>query len=550
MRMKKLKFNIAIEKKFEDSHYKERTIGQFKTWYEKLYEFSNFQSLSTVSFKVISDFIAYLSNETDYSVSSVRQAISSLEFLYNSVYGKNYHFSDIKIRRPERAIPKSISKESVKAIINNIENPKQKLIISIIYSCGLDISELINIRIEDIDIQSNKIKIRKDDEIYRETVIGNYLGDAIVNYLTAYKPTSYLFEGFTPNKPYSASSIRKIFDRAKSEVPNCKDFTIKNLKYSYVKHLVDEGFQLTDILNHIGLSSYEIYSRLDNEERLIEYSPLDTLFNRKNRDKTSFSVTDEQAENILFTDNQTKQLIQKNPGLIKSFIEHELTDSDITAVGYRKQELEKFRKLLQDEDFFKQELEKVENKSKEALWQNFFEKNTWIFGYGLNYIFATTLEEKKLEQVVSGYTFNSSGKRVDGLLKTKGLISSLCFVEIKRHDTSLIDSKEYRPDCWNVSRELSGAVSQIQKTVQRSINELPTQNRLSDKKGNPTGETVFLYKPKSYLIIGTLAEFVTEFGINESKFSSFELFRQNIDSPEIITFDELYERAKYLINNE
>ena len=91
----------------------------------------------------------------------------------------------------------------------------------------------------------------------------------------------YLIEGFKPHKPYSVSSIRQIFDRAKSEVPNCEDYTIKNLKYSYVKHLVDEGFQLTDILNHIGLSSYEVYSRLDNEERLIEYNPLDTLFNKK-----------------------------------------------------------------------------------------------------------------------------------------------------------------------------------------------------------------------------------------------------------------------------
>ena len=322
------------------------------------------------------------------------------------------------------------------------------------------------------------------------------------------------------------------------------------MKYSYVKHLVDEGFQLTDILKHIGLSSYEIYSRLDNEERKIEYSPLDTLFNKKNKEKTSFPVTDEQVDNLLFTDSQTKQLIQKNPEIIKSFIKHELTDSDITAVGYRKKELEKFRRLLQEEQYFNEELEKIDNKSKEALWQRFFERNTWIFGYGLNYIFSTTLEGKKLEQVVSGFTFNSSGKRVDGLLKTKGLISSLCFVEIKRHDTKLIYSKEYRPDCWNVSRELSGAVSQIQKTVQRTIKELPTQNRLNDKEGNPTGETVFLYKPKSYLIIGTLAEFVTEYGINESKFSSFELFRQNIISPEVITFDELYERAKYLINNE
>ena len=79
---------------------------------------------------------------------------------------------------------------------------------------------------------------------------------------------------------------------------------------------------------------------------------------------------------------------------------------------------------------------------------------------------------------------------------------------------------------------------------------MPTQNRMLDKEGNPTNESIFLYKPKSYLIIGNLKEFVTEHGVNESKFSSFELFRQNINSPEIITYDELYERAKFLLDNQ
>jgi hypothetical protein len=65
--------------------------------------------------------------------------------------------------------------------------------------------------------------------------------------------------------------------------------------------------------------------------------------------------------------------------------------------------------------------------------------------------------------------------------------------------------------------------------------------------GEPTGETAFLYQPKAYVVIGCLDEFRTNTGVNEQKYSSFELFRRNIVNPEIITFDELYERAKFIV---
>ena len=64
-----------------------------------------------------------------------------------------------------------------------------------------------------------------------------------------------------------------------------------------------------------------------------------------------------------------------------------------------------------------------------------------------------------------------------------------------------------------------------------------------------TGEQIFLYQPKSYIVIGSLSEFKSDFGINEDKFSSFELFRQSQMNPDIITFDELYERAKYIVES-
>ncbi len=74
-------------------------------------------------------------------------------------------------------------------------------------------------------------------------------------------------------------------------------------------------------------------------------------------------------------------------------------------------------------------------------WQRFFEKNPWIFGYGLNYVYLDALDDKKLEQVVQGHSVGAHGKRVDALMKSRSVISSLCFVEIKTHKTPLLSAK-------------------------------------------------------------------------------------------------------------
>lgn len=81
------------------------------------------------------------------------------------------------------------------------------------------------------------------------------------------------------------------------------------------------------------------------------------------------------------------------------------------------------------------------------------------------------------------------------------------------------------------------------------MKELTTKIEIKDKSGNLTGEQVFIYQPKSFVILGNLSEFKTDIGVNEDKFSSFELYRQNLVNPEIITFDELFERAKFIVKH-
>lgn len=257
-------------------------------------------------------------------------------------------------------------------------------------------------------------------------------------------------------------------------------------------------------------------------------------------------LNDEDIEHIELSDFQALKLVEENYELFSEVIRSKITKDDITAIGYRKKQLSYFKKLLCDINYF----EKVKQKSgftNEKVWQTFFEKNQWIFGYGLGYLFLSSLDDKKLEQVVNGYSVADSGKRVDALMKTRGIISSLCFVEIKTDKTALLENSPYRTGCFAPSKELSGAVAQIQGTVAKSVKTITDKLSVTDNSGNPTGEVIYNYQPKAFLVIGNLSQFETENGVNEEKLRSFELYRKNIQNVEIITFDELYERARFIV---
>ncbi|MCD6598978.1 MAG: DUF4263 domain-containing protein [Dehalococcoidia bacterium] len=247
-------------------------------------------------------------------------------------------------------------------------------------------------------------------------------------------------------------------------------------------------------------------------------------------------LDDKTLDDYLFGESERRRYLLDHLDLVMEVAKNNITKSDITALAYRKKQLERFEELLQREET-------------ENTWQKFFESNPWIFGYGLNYIFTSSLDDQKLEQVTTGYSISGAGKRVDALMKTRGLISSLCFVEIKTHKTLLLSNKPYRTECWRISTELAGSISQIQRTVQKAIESIRTRLDIETNRGEPTGEAVFLYQPRAFVVVGSLDEFRTGQGTNEQRFSSFELFRRNMVSPEVITFDELFERARFIVRH-
>jgi hypothetical protein len=283
---------------------------------------------------------------------------------------------------------------------------------------------------------------------------------------------------------------------------------------------------------------------LYNFLRNIEVLPLSNASSQRLDDKF--------VEELVLTREQLFRLIDKQPDLVAELLRNEISARDVAELGHRRAQLAEFGKLLKDSAY----VERIRatlggNKRVEDVWQAFFERNSWIFGYGLNYFFNSSLEGKRLEQLVRGHDVAGSGKRVDALLRTRGIVSSLSFGEIKTHTTELMKkvTRAYRAECWQVSDELSGGIAQVQKTVQLALENIGSRLELTDEQGDPTGEQLHLYQPKAFLVIGSLAEFQSSQGLNRAKYSSFELFRRSVTNPEIITFDELYERARFIVES-
>lgn len=236
-------------------------------------------------------------------------------------------------------------------------------------------------------------------------------------------------------------------------------------------------------------------------------------------------------------DAETNAVLESHPDLVAEFARNNITTEDIVALGYRRAQLDIFETMLSKPDL------------SESDWQSFFEENRWIFGYGLAYVFTTSLDDKDLQQTLRGSSLFKSGKIPDGIMKTRAAINALCLVEIKKSGTQLLKQGSYRSGTWAPTAELSGAVAQSQENVRAALDELGVQHRVADGDGYLTGEELYSVQPRSFLVVGNLNEFRGEHGVNVARFRSFEDFRRNIRQPEIITFDELYERAKFIVDS-
>lgn len=174
----------------------------------------------------------------------------------------------------------------------------------------------------------------------------------------------------------------------------------------------------------------------------------------------------------------------------------------------------------------------------ESWWQNFFSNNKWIFGYGLNYQILRPVQEQP--QYSGANVTGTGGQRGDFLQRTAAEVSFTVLVEIKKPATVLLRN-EYRNGAWSVTEEFSGGVAQLQANSLKW--EVEGSRTDANRDHVEDGHNAFTVRPKSILIIGNTAQLD-----GRDKKNSFELFRRNLKNPEVLTFDELLERARFIVS--
>ena len=222
-----------------------------------------------------------------------------------------------------------------------------------------------------------------------------------------------------------------------------------------------------------------------------------------------------------------------------------ITSRDLVNIGYRKSQLEVYKGLLCDPErlaAYRAE-HGISGNQPEKVWQHFFEKNEWIFGFGLDYRFLGLLQR---EAHVSGEDLaGRDGSIVDFLMAATNFT---VLVEVKRPDTRLFEERKYRAGSWKLSAELIDSVSQIleQKAswqVRSEVNASENYNTAGGLIGQKTVD------PKSILIIGSDSQFSGAEKERAIKVRTFELFRRDSRNIKILTYDELYERAKFIVGH-
>jgi len=209
------------------------------------------------------DFQNYLDSYNFSSRSQQNQIINAIRFLYKYVLNKKYNKVSFKRPKKENNLPQIIDKDLLLKSISNIKNLKHKSIISIAYSVGLRVSEVINLKMDDINSDRMIINIRqakgKKDRILP---LSQNILNLLREYYKQYKPEVYLFNGQN-SLQYSANSCNKIVKKYIGE-----DYHFHLLRHSSFTHLLENGTDLRIIqklAGHKSSKTTEIYTHVSTK---------------------------------------------------------------------------------------------------------------------------------------------------------------------------------------------------------------------------------------------------------------------------------------------
>jgi integrase/recombinase XerD len=266
--------------KLTELRYSEKTIKTYSNSFEEFINYFHKHEINGINESMIVSFLRHLVTERKVSSSYQNQAINAIKFYYERVLGGQRKFYFIERPITEKALPVVLNKEEVISILNATENQKHKAMLMLAYSSGLRVSELLNLKIKDIDSERMQLRVsqakgKKD----RYTVLSRKALDMLRVYFRNYHPKEWLFEGVDGGQ-YSMRSIQAVMQYACKRAGILKKVSMHTLRHSFATHLLESGTDLRyiqSLLGHSSSKTTEIYTHVTTKGFSQIISPLDNL---------------------------------------------------------------------------------------------------------------------------------------------------------------------------------------------------------------------------------------------------------------------------------
>lgn len=237
----------------------------------------------------IYDYLYYCKNlHKTPSESFFKHTIYGLRACYKVMGMEEKRIQLPQIKRQEK-LPEVLNKTEVKKLISAPKYLKHKLILAMLYGCGLRSYELCNLQLSDVDFERATVLIKKQKgKRDRYVPLSKHLSRGLQNYINSENPKEYLFNSQVTKEGESmgitVSTIQWIIKENRSKVGTHKKITAHTLRHTYATHLLEEGLNLLslkELLGHARIETTLIYLHVANRGSSKKFSPLDTLYSPK-----------------------------------------------------------------------------------------------------------------------------------------------------------------------------------------------------------------------------------------------------------------------------
>ena len=228
--------------------------------------------------------MVYAMEKEGISENTAHSRLNALKFYFEQVLGKEKFFWEIPRPKKKQLLPKLLNEDEIRKLFNALTNKKHKAMLFTTYSAGLRVSEVVQLKLRDIDSKRMQILIvqgkgKKD----RYVNLSPVLLDILRNYVSSYTPApkTYLFESEQSLTAYSSRTVQQIFTNAKNKAGIKKEVGIHSLRHSFATHLLDKGTDIKyikDLLGHFSIKTTERYLHVSKQQLINIVSPFDDLW--------------------------------------------------------------------------------------------------------------------------------------------------------------------------------------------------------------------------------------------------------------------------------